>query len=35
MAIDKAQAQERLFVIDVVQDRMYGLPSGLTPVAAR
>ncbi|SFL31379.1 thiamine pyrophosphate-binding protein [Geodermatophilus ruber] len=34
-AVDKALAQDRPAIIDVVQDRMYGLPPGLTPPAAR
>ncbi|MCW2537690.1 MAG: hypothetical protein JWQ26_3389, partial [Modestobacter sp.] len=34
-ALEEALAQERPAIIDVVQDRMYGLPPGLTPPAAR
>jgi acetolactate synthase-1/2/3 large subunit len=34
-AVEQALAQDRPAVVDVVQDRMYGLPPGLTPPAAR
>jgi acetolactate synthase-1/2/3 large subunit len=34
-AVEEALAQDRPAIIDVVQDRMYGLPPGLTPLAAR
>jgi acetolactate synthase-1/2/3 large subunit len=34
-ALEEALAQDRPAIIDVVQDRMYGLPPGLTPPAAR
>ena len=34
-AVEEALAQGRPAVVDVVQDRMYGLPPGLTPPAAR
>jgi len=35
VAVAEALAQDRPAIIDVVQDRMYGLPPGLTPLAAR
>ncbi|MGW4370976.1 thiamine pyrophosphate-binding protein [Nocardia takedensis] len=34
-AVEKALAQGRPAIIDVIQDRMYGLPPGLVPLAAR
>ena len=34
-ALEEALAQGRPAIVDVVQDRMYGLPPGLTPPAAR
>ncbi|RZU30826.1 thiamine pyrophosphate-binding protein [Blastococcus saxobsidens] len=34
-AVEEALAQERPAIIDVIQDQMYGLPPGLTPLAAR
>lgn len=34
-AIEEALGQDRPAVIDVIQDRMYGLPPGLAPPAAR
>ncbi|GAB3364475.1 thiamine pyrophosphate-binding protein [Modestobacter lapidis] len=34
-AVDEALAQDRPAIIDVIQDQMYGLPPGLTPLDAR
>lgn len=34
-AVEKALAQDLPAIIDVIQDRMYGLPPGLTPLPAR
>jgi acetolactate synthase-1/2/3 large subunit len=35
VAVEEALAQDKPAIIDVVQDRMYGLPPGLAPLAAR
>lgn len=34
-AVEEAMAQDKPAIIDIVQDQMYGLPPGLTPLAAR
>lgn len=34
-AVESALAQDKPAIIDVIQDQMYGLPPGLTPLAAR
>jgi acetolactate synthase-1/2/3 large subunit len=34
-AVEEALAQDKPAIIDVVQDRMYGLPPGLAPLPAR
>ena len=35
IAVEQALAQDRPAIIDVVQDRMYGLPPGVSPPSAR